>query len=213
MSVVWNAVKNSISEIQKSSEEKRHELGIEHNIPILLAAGRVCEQKDYETLLKATKLLKDQDQKYRLLIADDGPLWDEMNLLRDTLGLQNNVTFLGRRNGIAELMNMTDIFVQSSRWEGLSISIMEAMMFGKPIVATAVDGTCEQIRDGIDGLLVPAGNHVSLAGAITSLLNNEQMRLQYGQSAKKRAYEEFTMDVMSERLIKLYEEVFSIGSR
>jgi len=213
VSVVWNAVKNSISEIQKSSEEKRRELDIEHNIPILLAIGRVCEAKDYETLLKAAKLLKDQDQRYRLLIAGDGPLWDEMNLLRDTFGLQNNVTFLGRRNDIAELLNMADIFVQSSRWEGLSISIIEAMMFGKPIVATAVDGTCEQIRNGIDGLLVPAGDHISLANAIKSLLNNKQMQLQYGQSAKKRAYEEFTMNIMSERLIKLYEEVFSIDSR
>jgi len=207
VTVVWNAIDISVLKTQKSSEEKRHELEIESNVLILLAVGRVCEQKDYKTLLKATNLLKDQNQRFRLIIAGDGPLWDEMNLMRDTLGLQNDVTFLGRRNDVPDLLNMADIFVQSSKYEGLSISILEAMIYGKPIVATAVDGTCEQIRDGIDGLLVPVGDPVSLADAIANLLNDEKMRLQYGQSAKKRVYEEFTMDIMSDKLMMLYKQL------
>ncbi len=192
---------------------KRTELGLEDHVPVLLAVGRICEQKGYDTLLKVAELLKDRNQQYKLVIAGDGPQWGKMLKLRDDLNLQNEVYFLGRRNDVPELLQVADLFVQSSNWEGMPISILEAMMYGKPIVATAVDGTCELIRNGIEGVLVPTKDPFALATALVNLMADDSMRLRLGKGARHRAYKEFTMDVMVRRLMKLYEELLHDESR
>ena len=89
----------------------------------------------------------------------------------------------------------------------MPISIIEAMMCGKPIVATAVGGTCELIEGGVDGLLVPPQDPSSLAAAITKMLGDSSMCLKLGENARGRLYKEFTMDIMVRRLIELYENL------
>ncbi len=205
--VVPNAIESNEWKSDVDVKRKRIELGIEDSIPVFLAVGRVCEPKGYDTLLKAAGILRDRNQIYKLLIAGDGPLWDQMIELRDALGLQTEVSFLGRRNDIAELLQVADIFVQSSNREGMPISVIEAMICGKPIVATAVDGTCDLIRNGADGFLVPPKDPSAFAMAVIRMLDDSAIRLRFGGNARKHAHEEFTMDIMVQRLIKLYEEL------
>lgn len=211
--VIPNAIRPYEHQLDFAVEEKKIELGIDSNIPVLLAVGRVCEQKGYDTLLKAAKLLKDQKQRYKLLIAGDGPLWEDMNKLRNVLGLQTEVSFLGKRNDVSELLQLADIFVLSSNWEGMPISIIEAMMCGKPIVATAVDGSRELVRNGVDGLLVSPQDPHALTAALMKTIADDSMRSHFGKCARERAYKEFTMDVMVERLMNLYTELLREGAK
>ncbi len=209
--VIPNAIEPYQYQADENIGRQKAQLGIADNTPVLLAVGRICEQKGYDVLLKAARILKEQGQPYKLLIAGDGPLWSEMNKQSCTLDLQAEVCFLGRRNDVPQLLRMADIFVQSSNWEGMSISIIEAMMCGKPIVATAVDGTCELIKSEVDGLLVPPQDPSSLATTIAKMLKDSRMCLKLGENARKRSYKEFTMDVMARRLIELYENLLYKG--
>jgi glycosyltransferase involved in cell wall biosynthesis len=211
--VIHNAIVSEIAEVHVNYIQRCRELGIDNRVPVLLAVGRIYEQKGYNTLLEAARLLKQRGQRYKLLIAGDGPLWDDMNRLRDALDLRAEVSFLGRRDDVPELLHLADVFVLASNWEGLPISIIEAMMCRRAIVATRVGGTPEAIRDRIDGLLVPPNDAPSLASALMEVLSDGNMRSRLGESARKRAYEEFTMDAMIKRLTGLYERVLREGSR
>ncbi len=207
ISMIENGVEPSALETKISNNQKRDELRIDHEIPILFAVGRLCEQKGYDVLIKAAKLLKEQKQKYVLLIAGDGPLRKQMNSLRNELFLQKEVIFLGTRDDVPEILNTADIFVQASNWEGLSISIIEAMICGKPIIATSVGGNKTLIVNEVSGILVPPKDPISLACSLSRLMNDSGMRLILGQNARRYALNKFTIDSMSRKLINLYNMV------
>jgi len=116
------------------------------------------------------------------------------------------VILLGERRDIPALLHAFDVYVLSSITEGLSLSIMEAMAAGCAVVATDVGGNSELLDAGRAGLLVPAGDPDRMAQEITQLLQKQEERRKFSESAKHRAQEHFDIRVVSLELEALYEQ-------
>ncbi len=168
--------------------------------------GRFKEPKDPITLVKAwTQLGAD----HRLLLVGDGPMRPEVESLILEQGLEGRVAVLGAREDVPVLLKAADIFVLSSRWEGMPLAVIEAMMSGLPVVATNVGGVSEAVVDGETGFLVPSGNPGALAVALDRLLTDPVLRRRMGEAGRRRALEQFTEERMLAETAALYERVLS----
>lgn len=156
----------------------RKELGFNKDSKIILAIGRIGTPKDYPTLLKSFKVVREKQKNIYLLIAGDGPKRQEIESLSKCLGIDNYVTFLGIRNDIPELLNACDLFVSSSAWEGFGIAILEAMICKKPIVSTKTDGAIELLP--LD-CLVNIGDSQEIAKKILIKINSTEKLFTYNK--------------------------------
>jgi glycosyltransferase involved in cell wall biosynthesis len=123
-------------------------------------------------------------------------------------GLSGRVHIVLNRNDVADLLSLSDIFVMPSRWEGLPMAVLEAMVAGKAIVASAIAGIPEAIIDGREGLLVPPGEPAALADALEILLTQPHRRRELADAAAERARREFTVGVMADRYEALYARAY-----
>ncbi|UUF62183.1 glycosyltransferase [Escherichia coli] len=151
---VFNGIDcNKFKFIPDSRQDVFNEFSFSRDIKLLLAVGRFTEAKDYKTLLNAFKILISKDDKFRLLVAGNGELFDSISTLKSQLNLDSFIYFLGVRDDIPRLMSAADIFVMSSAWEGLPLVIGEAMSCNCLIVTTNCGGVKEIL--GECGQIVP----------------------------------------------------------
>lgn len=163
--------------------------------------ARFVDQKDHSTLLRAlTRVSGD----WRFVLVGDGPLLHPMQQLAHELGLRDSVSFLGNRSDVPELLADSDIFILSTKWEGLPVSILEAMRAGLPVIATDVGGVSELVLDGTSGYLTRVADERHLAHRIQQLVDSRGLRRQLGMAARNRYTEEFQMDKCISRHIALY---------
>jgi glycosyltransferase involved in cell wall biosynthesis len=180
---------------------------------LVLSVGRLHEQKDHDTLLRAWKLVHAHAPDARLALVGDGPLRrDVLEAIRRE-GLESSVALLPPRPDIAPAYAAADVFVLSSRWEGLPLVVLEAMAYGLPVVATRVDGVPEAVADGYNGLLVPPGDPRALAGAIVRDLSDRDARIRMGAAGRERVEREFTLGRMVDGVAAVYREVAGSGHR
>jgi glycosyltransferase involved in cell wall biosynthesis len=167
-------------------DDVREELGIGADEPIVLNVANLRAAKDHATLLRAAVLFLERVPRCHLLIAGLGPLEDQLRKLHGSLGLDDRVQLLGRRDDVPRLLAASDVFVLSSTVEGLPVALMEALALGVPVVATEVGGIPELVRDGVEGRLVPPARPAPLAVAITGLLTDPALRSKLGEAAAAR---------------------------
>lgn len=170
-------------------EEIRAELGVGPEDVLVGMVAHVTRQKDYPNLLAATRRLLDWGVPVRVVAVGHGPLLEEMRARAAELGLADTVTFTGLRPDAVAIMAGCDIVTLASAWEGLPVTIMEALALGKPIVATAVGGVAEELHDGVDALLVPPGDSVALAAALRRAIEDPALRERLATAAATRAPE------------------------
>ena len=182
---------------------KKLSLGIGLNRLIIGSVGRLHEQKGYDVLLKAFQTILKSHPDAFLVILGDGPLFGVLNKQAMALGIQESVIFLGSRGDVAEVLKTFDVFVSSSRWEGLPGVVLESMAAGIPVVATDIPGTNEIIENKINGLLVKPGNSEKLAEGILVLLSDREVREKYAAAAITKLSE---YDVQN--IAKAYENVY-----
>ena len=139
---------------QHTALETKQKLGAEGAWPIVGCIGRLSEQKAQHYLVEAVALLTDKYPQIKLLLVGEGGLRSFLEKQIQDLGLSSNVSLLGERDDIADLLNVFDVYAMSSRWEGVGRALTEAMHMGLPVVATSVDGVTELISDEKTGLLV-----------------------------------------------------------
>ncbi len=156
------------------------------------AVGRLVEEKDYPTLLQAFALLKGR-VRFFAEIAGDGPLGSTLRMQARTLGLSDVVHFKGRCDNVSAFLRELDVYVLSSRHEGLPIAIMEAMATALPVVATRITAIPEVVEDGVTGLLVEPGNAQALAHAIMDLAADPARRRQLGEAGMRRVLSTYTI--------------------
>jgi glycosyltransferase involved in cell wall biosynthesis len=173
--------------------------------PAVLVA-RLSPEKDVATLLRAAALVCHELPSFRLQIAGTGPCLAELLRLRDELSLGGNVEFLGEVRDVARLLASARLFVLSSTTEGVSLTLLEAMASGLPVVATRVGGNPEVVADGGTGLLVPAGDPGSLARAILRLCGDHDLGRAFGQAGRRRVEEHFDVRRMVAGYEALYHE-------
>ncbi len=181
----------------------RAELGRNENDVFLLSVGRLRHQKGHAVLLRALPMVLRQFPNTMMLIAGDGPLRQELQAEAESLGISEQVRFLGVRNDIPVLMTLADLFLFPSRFEGMPNAVLEAMSHGLPVIATAVQGVDEIIRDGDNGVIVPLEDPGRLADAILRLLSYPEERRRLGRSAQATIEKDYTVDKMCIKYEKL----------
>lgn len=165
--------------------------------------GRLIEEKGYSYFIKAAKIISDRMDNVHFSIVGDGTLFSQHNQLINELSLQDKVRLLGFRRDIPELLSSWQIYVQPSLWEGLCITVAEAMASGLPIIASNVGGIPESVIDGYNGFLVPPGESEVLADKILKLIYEPELRIQMGRRSRELAEEKYSLD----KMVKHIEEV------
>jgi len=202
------AIPNGISEERVKPTKLKNEIQKELNLEgkrVLLFTGRLAPQKGVEYLLKAIPfLISKVNEPFVVLVVGDGPLRSYLEDLRKKLEIEQYVKFLGFRNDIGDLLNISDIVVLPSLWEGLSIALLEAMAAGKPIVTTTIGSNLEVVRDGESAILVPPKNPELLASAIIKLIENPELANKLATNAKYRYGKYYTENQMLEKYMDLY---------
>jgi glycosyltransferase involved in cell wall biosynthesis len=168
--------------------------------------GRLVEQKNVPLLLRAMRRLLDEGIAVRLRIAGDGPLRSECEAMIRSLRLAGHVQMLGERRDAAGLMAESHVVVLPSLREGLSNVVLEAMMAGRPVIASDVGGNVELVEPGITGLLFPSGDDEALASHIRRLAGDTALRLAMGRKARERALERYSVPAMIANMQRHYNE-------
>jgi glycosyltransferase involved in cell wall biosynthesis len=185
----------------------RRELGIAAGTPIVGVVARLAPEKDHATLLRAFRTVRERGVAAELVIVGGGELEATLRTLCHELGIESAVHFLGFRKNIPQLVHGMDLFVLPSRMEGVSLTLLEAMAAGKPVIATRVGGNPEVVVDHETGYLVGPGGADSLAAAMTRLLSQPALASQFGRAGRERALSAFSADRMVDAYAAQYAEV------
>jgi len=202
--VLRNAVEpfdGNINVFENLSEMKR--LGC----TLVCNVGRLTEQKGMEYFIRSLPIVKEKVPSVKYVIVGDGDLREELKELTKSLGLSDDILFLGYRTDIRNIMSQCDFMVLSSLWEGLPLTPIEAFSVKKTIVATAVDGTPEVVKDGENGLLVEPKNCEVIAEKIIELCKNTQLRNRLEENAFSTYKGEFSFEGYKERVLACYGTV------
>lgn len=205
---VYNGI--DINKFKKSNNYAflKKEFVISEKNPIFFSVGRFSEVKDFPNLLKAFSIFKEtsifESKQPKLLIAGDGELREQIELLINSLNLQSNVILLGRRDDISSLLNISDFFVLSSVYEGLPTVVIEAMACETYVIATDCGGSAEIM--GNSGALVAIKNSSALAEAFkNSIMLSESEIVSNNKIARMRIEEFFSLNKSVDRWLELYE--------
>ena len=182
--------------------ELERELGIDPARPLIVTAGRLVEQKGHELAVRALAQMPDAF----LLVAGEGPLRGHLTALAREAGVLDRVALPGARSDVRQLLGAADVVVLPSRWEGLPLVALEALAAGTPVVATAVRGVVELLTDGLDALLVPAGDAAALGTAMTTVLADPLLAASLARGGRElvRLYSE---EAMTARYLELYDRL------
>ena len=151
----------------------------------IVAVGRLTEQKNHEMLINAFKKINDYSKEYKLYIYGEGGLREKLEEQVGNLKLQEYVFLPGNFEDIHERISDADIFVLSSRYEGLSNALLEAMMIGIPCISTDCAGANEVIENGYNGILIPNEDEGELIKAIKQIINDSKKMKKLSVNAKK----------------------------
>ncbi len=171
--------------------------------PAVIVA-RLCPEKDIGTLLHAVQRVAATDPGFRLQIAGDGPCRAELEKIADELSLRQQVQFLGMVRDVPALLRQASMYVLSSVSEGVSLTLLEAMACGLPVVATRVGGTPEVVADGESGLLVSAQDPAALADAMLRVRHDNNLAVRLGAVGRASVERSFDVRAMVGRYETLY---------
>lgn len=202
--VIHNGI--DIESFQRSElrEKMRMELGISPDSFVIGNIARMVPLKNHKFLITIFKELLKDFPKLKLVLVGDGLLKRELEIYSEEIGLSNSVIFLGERKDIAELLTAFDLFILPSITEGISITLLEAMASGIPIVASKVGGNPEIIENERTGLLIPLSENIRWIETIKSLIKNEDRRIELLKKAKDFVTGQFSIETMIENYEKIY---------
>jgi len=162
----------------------------------LLYTGRLAATKGLPILFESLVALKPSHPDILLTIVGDGSDRTELEQMTAQLELNDNVKFVGYKSQaeVREYMQETDVFVLPSFAEGVPVSLMEAMAAGVPVVTTQIAGVSELVENGVSGYIVPAGDGITLAERIKTLLTEPQLRSQFGTAGREKIEKEFNLN-------------------
>lgn len=169
--------------------------------PLVLVSARLDVQKGHRYLLAAAT----QVPGAVFAVAGEGPERADLEALAGELGVADRVRFLGRRDDVPELLAVCDLLVLPSLYEGLPVSVLEAMAAGRAVVATAIGGSDEAVVDGESGLLVRPADPDALAAAIRRLLHDRALRERLATAGRARVERDFSAAAMVARITDVYE--------
>jgi glycosyltransferase involved in cell wall biosynthesis len=189
----------------RAPADMRRALGFADDDAVLVVVGRLEPQKGHRVLFDALPAIRRQFPGARVVCVGDGALRVELERQVAALGVTDAVRFVGQQPNVADWLALADATVLPSFYEGLPLAAIESLAAGRPMVATAVDGTPEVIVDGVTGLTVPPGNADELAQAICRLLADPWLSEKLAVAGRDRVLERFGAERQIRRTEALYE--------
>ena len=179
-------------------------LGVPPGAPLVGNVAQLVDHKDHATLLRAAAMVIQSIPDCRFLICGDGPLRGELLALTESLGVAHRVIFAGFRADLDALIPCFDVFCLSSHLEGLGTSVLDAMCFARPVVATSAGGIPDAVVDGETGRLVRVRDHTALAQALIDTLKSRALLARFGAAGRARFLKELTSAAMVEATLASY---------
>ncbi len=193
----------------KERDFLRKEFGFGPEDYLVGIVAQLEDHKGHRDLIEAAKILKDHAPRVRIVIVGEGSLRMQLDQQAHELRVEDVVYFLGFREDIPRILASLDLFVLSSRMEGLGSSIMDAMASRLPVVATQAGGIPEVVIHRETGLLVPPQDPPALANAILKLYLDRALAARLAQRGFEVVHEKFSAEAMARKTIRVYERIAS----
>lgn len=191
---------------RRDPSDVRRDLGV-GDAPLVATVARLHPQKDVPTLLAAARTVLDQRPEVRFVILGGGPAEEEIRAEHARLGLGEAVQILGQRPSVADEVTAADVFALSSVWEGSPLAVAEALLLGRPVVATAVGAVPEVVQDGVTGRLVAPRSPDALAAAIVELLDDPVAARRLADAGQALATRRFSTEALVAGVEREYREI------
>jgi glycosyltransferase involved in cell wall biosynthesis len=193
----------------ENSEEFKKELCIPQNYEVVISTRSLEPVYDVGTIVKATPHVIDECPNTFFLIVGEGTLRHHLEELACKLGVAENVRFVGSVSNmeIPKFLGVSDIYVSASLSDARSVSLLEAMAYGLPVVVTDLEGNRECVKEGVNGFLFPKGDFKALAEKIIYLLRDEDTRRRFGVISRKYVEKEGSYEKEMRKMEKLYKEL------
>ena len=182
--------------IEVNRTEKRESLGVSEDDFMIISVGELNKNKNHQVIIRAIAKLRNEKIKY--VLCGQGPLETELRELAKELDVENQVKFLGFRKDVPDLMKVADLFAFPSYREGLSLSLMEAMASGLPVVCSEIRGNTDLIEDGKGGYLVEPSDVEGFAKYIKELIEDSRLKSEFGDFNHKKIENYSIENVMKE---------------
>lgn len=185
--------------------ESRAALGLPPEGPVIAGVGRLNPQKNFSLFLEIAAAIAPKFPEVRFLLAGEGP---EESMLREkvnALGISDRVVFAGYVPDTRRVYVAADVLLMPSRFEGLPMTLLEAMAMGLPVVASKLDGIAEVIADGEEGFLVESGDAPSFVERIARLLGNSALASRFSSNARAKIEARFSVERMTSAVEEIYE--------
>ncbi len=192
--VIYNGV--SFPYVLRPQQDMRAKWGIDREDKIVGTVARLIPSKGIDVLLDAVPLVLDKYPQTRFMIVGDGPAMSTLKSKAEALNCSKNIIFTGYSEYIWYYYEAFDVFVLPSLSEGLGISLLEAMIMGKPVIASSVGGIREIVKHELNGYLVTPGDSQELANAIIYFLSNPSQAQEYAQRGEKEIKNKFDLETM-----------------
>jgi glycosyltransferase involved in cell wall biosynthesis len=197
----FEVVHYGLDELPRPWGESR-EVALPDGARVLLCVGRLAEQKGVDVAIEALRRIREQEPAAVLVVLGEGPERPRLEALAG-----DGVYLPGRVGDVAAWYRRAELLVHPVRWEGFGLALVEAMLAGKPVVATRVSSAPEIVADGETGLLVPPDDPAALAEAALALLADPTRAAAMGAAGLVRARAEFSVAKMADRTAAIYAAV------
>jgi glycosyltransferase involved in cell wall biosynthesis len=194
-------------EFKIQDKDIRNELGINSGDLVIGMVSCFKPQKSPQDFIKLAYLIHQKLPNIKFILVGDGVLRKNIERLIRNHHLQSEVILTGWRVDIPRILSALDVFLLTSRWEGLPITVLEAMASAKPVIVTNTGGVSEVINEGETGFLVPPGNLEEMLKKATILLSSEELREKIGQNARASLGSNFTLIEMAKKTQDLYSNL------
>lgn len=198
----YSVIHNGISDLS----EKQKQANSKDGPFTAIMVARCCQQKDYASLIECYARYPDLGE---LTLIGDGPMISQVKQLISQHRLTDRVTMLGEVTSIATHLEQCNLFILASRWEGLPMSILEALRSSMPVVATDVGGVSEAVIDGVNGYLFPRGDIDRLASCIRLIKSNHKLYSDMASKSRDMFEKNFTASQMLEKVDQIYRNAIS----
>lgn len=205
--VILNGISPDRLQVTVGREEFRRRQGVAEGDVVLLFLGFLDDVKRPERFIRVLAGVHRRVPGIHGWIVGDGPLVDRTKTLADELGVADKVRFFGAQEAVADFMGAADLFVMTSRTEGVPAVVLEAGFMGLPVVATRVGGLPECVREGETGLLSEPESQEEMTDSIVALATNPQRRGEMGEKAKAWVRDHLTIDQIADQYLEFYHRV------
>ena len=203
--MIPNAIDLARFDIGRQEGSLRNKLRLDKSKFIFVCAARLHPQKAHEVLIRSAAMLQAQGEKnFEILIVGEGERRGSLEQMVAKLGLSNYIKFLGLREDIPEIFLASNAFILSSDYEGLPLTILEAMAARLPIIATDVGGNSQVVIDGKTGFLVPPRKPEALASAMFKIMKDREAAMQMGRKGRGVVESEYSIDAITYKTLELF---------